>query len=175
MENEKHIELLQKILENTNMWLHFIEAKNAALIALNIAIITALISGISLCESVKLLILTISLFFIAIVCSVISFLPINKKMDKVVNDKIFKNLLHYAYISTLEADEYLNEIYKQYWNSNNNSVPKIEKDYCEEIVENSRIAMRKQKYFVISIKITLIGILFICCCYIWLYIKSLFL
>ena len=34
--NKEHIELLQKIFDNTNTWLHFAEGKNAALIAFNV-------------------------------------------------------------------------------------------------------------------------------------------
>ena len=42
---ENHSELLQQIFENINMWLHFAEAKNAAIIAFNIALLAALISS----------------------------------------------------------------------------------------------------------------------------------
>lgn len=44
-QSEERVELLQKIFENTNHWLQFAEAKNAALIAFNIAVIAAVIGS----------------------------------------------------------------------------------------------------------------------------------
>ena len=40
--NKEHIELLQKIFDNTNTWLHFAEGKNAALIAFNVTMIATI-------------------------------------------------------------------------------------------------------------------------------------
>ena len=44
MENNNN-DLLYTIFQNVNAWLHFVEAKNAALIAFNIAVLSALMGS----------------------------------------------------------------------------------------------------------------------------------
>lgn len=45
MDSNSSLDRLQNILDNVNNWLHFIEAKNGALIAFNIALISAFIGS----------------------------------------------------------------------------------------------------------------------------------
>ena len=91
--------------------------------------------------------------------SVWAFYPVNVKLPRISGRIVTANLLHYAYIASLERDQYLQKLYGSYWGETNmrsGSFPQIEKDYCEEIVSNSRITLRKQKCFNISFFIDVI-------------------
>ena len=171
MENEK-ISLLQQIFDNVNSWLHFIEAKNAALIAFDIAFVAAIV-GID-GNWIKDYIWLVSLIIIGLALSMFfalwSFRPINTKLKATNIEDIEVNLIHYAYISGLEYTDYIKALYELYWNEPEkdiNRVPLVEKHYCEEIIANSRIAMRKQKYFTnsfyIDMLIIIIFVLLIIC------------
>lgn len=166
---EDKTSLLQQIFENVNTWLHFAEAKNAALIAFDIALLTIIVdSGLS-----KTCILLFSINIVSLLLSIIfalySFKPINEMLEKCDNMSLDLNLLHFAYIASLEQEEYIKKLYYYYWNEsdkNINDVPKLEKDYCYEIISNSRITLRKQKYFSYgfimgTIAIIITGILFV--------------
>ncbi len=169
-QSEERVELLQKIFENTNHWLQFAEAKNAALIAFNIAVIAAVI-GSDLYE--KNLPLS-SFFIVGVIASTVvtlwSFKPINKELEKAEKSSEIENLLHYAYIATLNRDEYIEKLCEKYWgiaNTQSSMISQLEKDYCQEIVENARIAVRKQKCFIRGFYIVLamlcvLGIVVIC-------------
>ena len=169
MENNNN-DLLYTIFQNVNAWLHFVEAKNAALIAFNIAVLSALM-GSNLFDINRILYSTIAVgLLISTICALFSFKPINTWLDKKENPNIKSNLLHYAYIATLNQDEYLKKIYENYLNvasKNLNTISQIEKDYSEEIIQNSRIALRKQnifrKAFYIDIMVLCVMIALIIC------------
>lgn len=163
----KKIELLQKIFDDTNTWIHFAEAKNAALIAFNIALITAITSSDMLKAIPPLTILIIVGLIASTLCAIWSFNPINTRLDRSALKGVNANLLHFAYIASLEPDEYLLRLYSTYWGVSNigsDALPQIEKDYSNQIVENARIALRKQKcfttglYIVISMLLCLIAL-----------------
>lgn len=167
---DEKISLLQQIFENVNSWLHFAEAKNAALIAFNVALLTAVISSDFYGSYTLLLSIIIIGLLSSTIFAIYSFKPINKRLGKSGLKGIEDNLLHFAYIASLDRDEYIQKIYEYYWkesNMNINDVSRLEKDYCEEIIDNARIAMRKQKYFgygfrIVLLTIIIIGILVIC-------------
>lgn len=165
-----HKELLQQIYENTNVWLHFAEAKNAAMVALNIAILAAVMSSDYLQVNLWLFSLVVIGLLGSIFIEIMSFWPINKKIEKMVNNNISKNLLNYAYIATLEEEDYLKRLYRDYWEKpqeNYNTIPQIEKDYCAEIIDNARITIRKQKMFKKSVQVTLsmiVGLILLVIC-----------
>lgn len=162
---ENHSELFQQIFENINTWLHFAEAKNAAIIALNIAMIAALFSSnLSAVSMVLFSGISIGLLLSTLI-SLVSFRPNNKTIAKIVSKDIDPNLLHYAYIASLETDEYLKELYKNYWKKpcqDCSNFPQIEKDYSNEIIQNSRITMRKQRYFKGALYIDFVIIVLTC-------------
>lgn len=169
-QSEERVELLQKIFENTNHWLQFAEAKNAALIAFNIAVIAAVI-GSDLYE--KNLSLS-SFLVVGVIASTVvtlwSFKPINKELEKAGESGVKENLLHYAYIATLNRDEYFEKLSEKYWDiANTQSIilSQLEKDYCQEIIENARITVRKQKcftrgFYIILVMMCVLGIAVIC-------------
>lgn len=170
--NKEQIEMLQNIFDNTNTWLHFVEGKNAALIAFNVTMI-ATITEMGLTENYLLL---TSIILIGLILSTItalwSFKPINGNINikPFPMDRVSENLLNYAYISSLESDEYLKKLYEKYWNrpdKDRDTFQQMEKDYCKEITENSKITVRKQNCFKMSfyiILITLILLLIVLIC-----------
>lgn len=148
--NNEHTSLLQQIFDNTNNWLQFAEAKNAALIALNVALLAAFMSSDDLQAYTFLFTVIIIGLLISLAFTVWSVKPINKKLEKVSPSNVDANLLHYAFIASLGPEEYIQNLYATYWGEPNksiNTIPQIEKDYCTEIISNSRITIRKQKYF----------------------------
>lgn len=148
------IKLLQKVFDNTNSWLHFTEAKNASLSAFNVALAAVVSNTVLLKDHHYLTYFMIICMTISTVLAILSFKPINKPLEKPPFTNLTENLLHFAYISSLEPDRYLLKLYATYWNEPDKKIdelPKIEIDFCREIVENARITMRKQKYFKYSL------------------------
>ena len=151
MEQEKidnRIEQLKYIFENANSWLHFAEAKNGALIAFNVALLSALFT----CEWTNTSVSTLPAIFILISTgfSLFSFKPITKSIPKCQNKNMEKNLLYYGYISSLELEEYMRALYEDYWKEPHFQMERcanMERELCSEIIQNSRILMRKQKLF----------------------------
>lgn len=170
-QNQKDkMELLQRIFDNVNHWLHFAEAKNAALTAFNVALMASIIETDLFQEYFLCATLLVTGLIASAIAAIWSFKPINKKLEKTSKGEANENLLHFAYIASLEQDEYAKKLYNRYWGEKDKDiahVPPLERDYCEEIVENARITMRKQKWFKISFYIDLgvlifLGVLFIC-------------
>lgn len=169
MEEEQR-NLLQQILDNVNNWLYFAEAKNAALIAFNIALLASLMGSDLLMVSNVLFSAAIIGLLISIMISLLSFKPMNTKLGKTSGTNIEENLLHFAYIASLERDEYIKKLHNYYWQDSSmdmNKISRLECDYCEEIIENARITMSKQYYFKMSFYIVLVvlvavGALVIC-------------
>lgn len=151
MEQEKidnRIEQLKYIFENVNSWLHFAEAKNGALIAFNVALLSVLFTR----EWTNVSVFTLIVIFILISTgfSLFSFKPLTKSIPKCQNKNIEKNLLYCGYISSLELEDYMRALYKDYWNEPHFQMERcanMERELCSEIIQNSRILMRKQKLF----------------------------
>lgn len=164
-----HLSFLQQTFDNTNNWLQFAEAKNAALIALDVALLAAFMSS-DFSKNYLFLSTVIAIGLLtSLAFTIWSVKPINKKLEKTTLGNIDANLLHYAFIASLNPEEYIQKLYTTYWGEPNkdiNAIPQIEKDYCEEIISNSRITIRKQKYFklgfyTLSITVFVIAILFL--------------
>ena len=156
--NER-IELLQKIFDHTNSWLHFLEAKNAAMIAFNVAM-AAFCAEMNMPD--RCFLLSAAIFtglIISMAVSMWAFYPVNDKLKRPFGKIVTANLLHYAYIASFEQDQYLQKLYGRYWGETDKhlgSFPQLERDYCEEIISNSRITLRKQTNFNISFFIDII-------------------
>lgn len=150
MDSNSSLDRLQNILDNVNNWLHFIEAKNGALIAFNIALISAFIGSdfINVCHFIfygVIFGLLLSTFF-----SLWSFRPINKTLPKTELRGLQENLLHYAYIASLDKTEFIVSFYERYMNEhieNTSTIPKLDLDYFDEIIQNARITTIKQIFF----------------------------
>ena len=162
---ENHTELLQQIFENVNTWLHFAEAKNAAIIALNIALLAALVSSDLYVVSIVLFSWIAVGLLLSTIFSLLSFKPNHKRIAKITSKGIDFNLLHFAYIASLETDEYLEKLNKYYWKNQCQDCfefSQIDRDYSDEIIQNSRITIQKQLYFKYTLYIDFAMIVLMC-------------
>ena len=135
-------------LERTNYWLSFSEAKNAALVALNIAII-AVFTQVDILGMVLQSVFCI--FFLAsTLCCLISFSPNLKNKADEQNVEFIKNcnLIFYGDIAKLsDSDTYLSCVKNRYKFEFDENEKYLFKDLAEEIVINSQIAVRKYRMF----------------------------
>lgn len=163
----KNEEKLQKIFANVNDWLKFGEAKNAALLALTGAATLSVLnldsSKVSCCLFWYLTRVTLPLLCLAIIVILSSFIAhtkpffISKKsQEKSVSD----NLLFYGDIAKYNANEYLQALYeKGSLGKQEIGGDKVELEYAEQVVYNSKIASTKYKLFNTAILIVLSAIL----------------
>lgn len=156
-------ENLRTIFANVNEWLKFAEAKNAALVAANGA---ALFGALGLLTGDKPLASWLHLYLIelavcllaGLVIAFISFLPeIQIPQARARTPRPGENLLFYGDIALHSPDTYLNALRSLYGFQNDPAVP-IESHYAEQIVVNSRIAVRKYRRFNNALWMTLAGL-----------------
>ena len=169
MNDEKHKmiqELLKEIFNNVNSWITHAEAKNAAIIAFNVAFLTFL-WDMKCINEVKILFYLICIGMLAsTIMAFISFFP---KMGKEIKDQgghsIHDNLIFYVDIARYDKTEYIKAIFKQYTQVDilDTEIQKIEEDFSAEITYNAAVAVRKHKWFNYAIKteIVMLGILMI--------------
>lgn len=165
MEQQEIIDDLKDVFNNTNTWLSFAELKHGALIAFDTTIILGILSELG--DKLDMWIVSFSLIAVTIslIISLYSYFPNLKsgkdKWIRVANKKKVhgENLLFYGDIYVLSPKQYLNKLYKTYYGKNNvEAFSKKEVDYAEEIVINSKIAMRKYSMFKVSLIVCIIGI-----------------
>lgn len=158
-------DFLKEQLERTNYWLSFAEAKNAALVALNIAVI-AVCTQIDFLD-VTMQVLLCVLFIASTFCCLKSFSPkINNKAtgdDTIATENY--NLIFYADVVKIgNADKYLDKLQENYEFEFHEKEKNECRDLAEEIIINSEITMSKYRLFKKAIKIDMITILvFIVC------------
>ncbi len=166
--SDKCIEFLDKQLEHINSWLTFAEAKNAALIALNITVIGVVFEQFSE-NKLPATILIIAFAFSALT-NLISFWPNNtSRPPKHTGHRIVDslNLAFWGDIATVEDEEqYLGLVTSQYFPSLTieDEGRKLFTDLASEIVINSRIATWKYKLFKFSLCIDIWAFVFFCIC-----------
>lgn len=167
MSGEEHTfsdigQFLETQLDRVNYWLSFAEAKNGILLGVNIAIIAVLIN---MFKAVPIMCtICILTLLISSLCCILSFIPnlgkASKKGRKINGERL--NLIFYADIALFESyEEYLNSVKRRYFRDNNDSNGILELDFAEEIVINSKICMKKYKWFNQAIKIDYISIILI--------------
>lgn len=166
---------VKDIFSNVNEWLKFAEAKNAALIAFHLGSIfgAATIITQSECGTIPQLILKylysfIILSSVGLFFTLFSFWPqtkIEAVLSKKIEDIFYSrtpmtngNLLFYGYINDCGKDQYLSELCRCY-SKNPTNCTKLELDYINQIVTNSRIAVRKYFYFKIALLLTIVAVL----------------
>lgn len=148
-------EYLEKQLNNTNYWLSFAEAKNAALVALNITLIVMIATMEVMSITAKIV---FAIIFIAssVIC-LASFLPnMTNKPKKVGKYKDDMNLLFYGDIAKIDdANAFIEAIRCKYFSgvSVEEAKSKINIDYAKEILINSEITVRKYNLFKVSLGI----------------------
>lgn len=154
--------LLKEILSNVNNWLIFAEAKNAAIITFDLAVIAS-IAGIDFFRN-NIFIFHISIIgiFFSLVIALYSFKPEgNIKKNDYDPQSELDNLIYYADIVKYNEAGYIKALSKKYLQKDIhiNQVQEVELDYSKEIVYNSKIAYKKYKLFKYSLNIILITII----------------
>lgn len=139
-------ERLEKIFENINTWLHFAEAKNAANIALVVAVLAAFL-GIE--ENNILIYLICVVFCCSGVISLVSFWPQLGSADneKDAAEKQTGNLLFFKDIKKFSGKEYAELVDSVYFQNNSHKISQYQLDLANEIVYNAGIVSRKYAYF----------------------------
>ena len=153
MTDEKHTtmqEQLKEIFDNVNNWVTFAEAKNAAIIAFNVACISCIwdIEGIT---EIKILPYIWGLgIIVSTIMALISFVPqTGKGISDNEKQSDSDNLLFFKDIAKYSKKAYLKQIFKQYANLelSDSDIRKLEEDLADEITYNASIAIRKYKWF----------------------------
>ena len=167
IETENNIELCNKIvshfeeqLERTNYWLSFAEAKNGAIIAINVALIAGLITVFD--KAQIFCVIAISVFLVSCIVSLISFIPNTKRRpDKnEIENTGEKNLLFYGDIASIGTiEEYIKLSINRYFsNEEMDIVNELVYDLASEVLINSRITVKKYKNFKNAVKIDFIAL-----------------
>ena len=155
------LEFLKEQLERTNYWLSFAEAKNGALVAINLAMMAVIVelhSDVSVCYTIVLILLGVS----SIVC-LTSFFPNMKTHSENPTFKVDiskMNMLFYSDIAKLSEKQYATLIETNYGNELDKNIlaTTIAKNYVSEIHINSCIANRKFGLFKVAIEIDIIAL-----------------
>lgn len=167
LETENDTQLYDKIvshfesqLDRTNYWLSFAEAKNGAIIAINVALLAVLFTIFD--KAPIFCVIVASVLLVSCATSLISFIP-NTKSRPNVNTKISDvelNLLFYGDIATIGTTEnYIKLNIDRYFGAKGIMlVNKLVYDLASEVLINSRIAVKKYKYFKNAVKVDFLAI-----------------
>lgn len=143
-------------LERTNYWLSFAEAKNAGLLAINIAIIGILMEKGEILEMGRVAVL-LCLLASSIIC-IVSFYPNMKSKEKKKKEQTSeaKNLVFYRDIAEFESEaKYTAKVLDDYFGinredtdaTNRDDVSALSADLAAEVFINSKITVRKYSTF----------------------------
>ena len=131
-------------IERVNYWLSYAETKNAAMIALNVAICAALIS-MSLSD--RLYVIAMVGLLVSTIILMVSFFPfLANKASKKEKAKIAENYIFFGDIALIDnAKDYISNVNTCYFNGQkqNSESDKLVLDFANEIIYNSRLACRK--------------------------------
>lgn len=163
-------------LDRTNQWLSFAEAKNAALIVLDTAIIGFIVKlfldailktydySISLNFSIKpvhVFSLLLIIFLFSLLISIASFLPnLSSEKTKTKSDNMVEtyNLLFFGDLAKFNStDDYIRYVCRKYSFSDNYIEHPLIIDYANEILINSKIAVRKYQLFRKAVYFSIVG------------------
>lgn len=155
-------DLLKIIFDNVNNWLTHAEAKNAAIVAFNIACLS-FIGGMKDIEDVRILYYIMCIgMLLSTIMALISFFPKMGKETKNQNGgSDCDNLLFYVDIAKYDKEQYIRAIFKHYAKIDilDADIQKIEKDFSEEITYNATVVIRKYKWFSYAIKTELFALI----------------
>ena len=134
-----YISFFEKQLERVNYWLSYAETKNAAMIALNVAICAALIS-MSLSD--RLYVIAMVGLLVSTIILMVSFFPfLANKASKKEKAKIAENYIFFGDIALIDnAKDYISNVNTCYFNGQkqNSESDKLVLDFANEIIYNSR-------------------------------------
>lgn len=153
---------MKEIFCNVNNWLTYAEAKNAALIAFDVAIIASIGSIDIFKNYIILFCLILAGTIVSLGISLLSFVPMIGKENG--NTGVYDgqdNLIFYSDIAKYDKVSYVKALYKRYRDKEINTaeIRKIELDYGQEITYNAVIVNRKYRLFRVSLNINFVMII----------------
>lgn len=156
---------LKSNLAVVNEWLRFGEAKNAALIAFNGALSLGLFDKVLDQASMNIYLnwyiwCIICFSLSSLIIGIISFLPATRIKFHLSSQQTSKvdNLLFFGHISKYESQEYLKVFAKKIGN-NSYQINEFDSDISNQLITNSKIALKKFNFFKVSVWVCLIGLL----------------
>lgn len=156
-------ERLRYILTTVNEWLKFAEAKNGALLVADIAILFGVFRLLNDSTGQRVSIyLAIFLVIVSAISSLVSFIP-QLKISSFIPKKRTKkehSLIFYGHIAKYEPQSYIEALYAES-GAEPAAIAPIEVDYAQQIIINSRIAVRKYLCFNIGLWLTVLSLLFL--------------
>lgn len=165
-------EHLKYVWEQVDKWLSFAEAKNAGLIAFNIALISIIVEKIINSDAIKngiicdkaICLVAMILLVASMLLNLYSFLPdLTSSLKKKQNSSIKElNLLFFSDIAQLNSkSDFLEMTDRKYFNKDDidNKFSELEEDLASEILINSKITNRKYKLFRKSVWLDVLGII----------------
>jgi hypothetical protein len=159
---------LKFIFNNINDWLKYAENKNAILIGLNGGALFGIVNlFFTLYNKQKIILLfyvcllaSALMFLISTIILLISFIPQlickNKKNNSYDFNKF--NILYFSDIVNFDENTYLLQLAKVI-GIPSRRIEKIDYYYAQQIIINSKIALRKYKLFVYAVTLDLLGLL----------------
>lgn len=165
---KKEIEIkLREIFDEVSKWLTFAEAKNAAMIALNGAMLAGLLNILLNKDFNSYFGIWVKvILFVSIICTIIalgivliSFLPQLDVFKGRANQSEGNGILiFYGDIAKYKDEkQYIKDIYKYYFDADidEGQISRIEIDYSREIIMNSSIALKKCRWFKLALLFTI--------------------
>ncbi len=152
-------EFLEKQLERTNTWLSFAEAKNAAIVAINVAVIAfvySLKASPLFLGYAILILLTLSTLV-----SLVSFFPkVKRDVKRTARASTEINLTFWGDVACVEnGRKYLELVKDKYFHESASNVERaMHVDLANEIITNSRIAVSKYSKFKVSLVMDIIAL-----------------
>lgn len=158
------LKYLKEQLERTNYWLAFSETKNAVLIAFNVAALTVVEKILS--GNIWICAISYTLLFVSTFICLVSFIPCMSNNEKLVEDAQKKekeeyNLVYYGDIAKLDKETYIEKVKNRYNLHTIEWEQEICDDIAKEIIENSKIAVRKYNLFKYAVLTDIVCIIFL--------------
>lgn len=162
MNNDK-MEFYEKSLDRVNQWLNFAEAKNAALIAFILAILSV-IFGYPFEEYMVISTIIAICYIIALCISLKSFQPRYDKDATIPMEKYSDkdNMLFWRDISKYSRSDYVEKVNLDFCEKGEESKTNKTRErweflYAEEIIINARIAKKKYELFQTALRFVIVG------------------
>jgi hypothetical protein len=153
-------ERIQFVFENVNNWLRFAEAKNGALIVVNITIAVALIqtlSGITSGTMTSYIVFCMGLLVLSTLLCIASFFPKIRLPDIVVPTdptSVDTSVLYFGHIKDVCPDDYLKKLIGAGVIETEDASSLYYRDLACQTVVNAKIAHRKYEFFQVATIVT---------------------
>ena len=157
--------ILETVFANVNQWLHFAEAKNALLATLNGGAVLGLLALLNT-EKPRLSSLLPSLW-VAAICLVfgllvclLSFTPILAKTLERASEPRRINILYFGHLAAISPARFLTELRERYGTEEpvDGEGSEYHRDLADQIIANSRIALRKYRLFCVALVLDVLGV-----------------